>query len=182
MSKVDLAKYDNSWYDHGSLIRRLLWLIIGRLFINTYFPIPAKFKVNVLRLFGAKLGSNIMIKPKVNIKYPWLLEIGDNTWIGEQVWIDNLDYVKIGANVCLSQGVMLLTGNHDYKSSTFDLMVGNITLGDGVWIGAKSLVAPGAICQENAVLGAASLLSKNVPANEIWSGNPAIFIRKRIIK
>lgn len=182
MSKVDLAKYDNSWYNHGPLSRRLLWLIFGRIFINTYLPIPAKLKVSILRLFGAKFGKNIMIKPKVNIKYPWLLEVGDNTWIGEQVWIDNLDYVKIGTNVCLSQGVMLLTGNHDYKSQTFDLMIGKIILEDGVWIGAKSLVAPNVICYENSVLGAASILSKNLPSNEIWSGNPAIFLRNRIIR
>ncbi|AWV98404.1 WcaF family extracellular polysaccharide biosynthesis acetyltransferase [Arcticibacterium luteifluviistationis] len=182
MNKVDLSKYDNSWYNHGPLYRRLLWLLFGRIFINTYFPIPTKFKIIVLRVFGAKMGENIMIKPKVNIKYPWLLEVGDNTWIGEQVWIDNLDFVKVGTNVCLSQGVMLLTGNHDYKSRKFDLMVGKITLEDGVWIGAKSLVAPGVICHEHSVLGAASLLSKSLPSNEIWSGNPAIFLRNRIIE
>lgn len=182
MSKVDLSKYNNSWYNHGPILRRLLWLVLGRVFINTYFPIPAKFKVFVLRAFGAKMGRGIMIKPKVNIKYPWLLEVGDNTWIGEKVWIDNLDLVSIGCNVCLSQGVMLLTGNHDYKSPTFDLMIGKITLEDCVWIGAKSLVTPGVICYENSVLGAASVLNKNLPHNQIWSGNPAVYLRNRIIK
>ena len=120
-----------------------------------------------------------MIKPKVNIKYPWKLSIGKNTWIGESVWIDNLDHVNIGANVCISQGAMLLTGNHDFRKDTFDLIVKPIVLEDGVWIGAKSIVCPGVICFSHSILAVGSVSSKNLAAYTVYRGNPAVAIAKR---
>jgi putative colanic acid biosynthesis acetyltransferase WcaF len=182
MTKIDLSKYDNSWYNHGSLIRRILWIFIGRVFVNTYLPLPTSIRIAALRLFGSKIGKGVMIKPKVNVKYPWLLEIGDFAWIGEKVWIDNLDLVKIGSHCCISQGVLLLTGNHDFKSQKFDLIVDKINIGDGVWIGAKSIVTQGVNCGSHSVLGAGSLLTKSISENEIWAGNPAEFKKLREIK
>jgi putative colanic acid biosynthesis acetyltransferase WcaF len=181
MTKVNLSKYNNSWYKPGPLICRILWLIFGRVFVNTYLPLPIFLKVLILRMFGAKIGNSVVIKPKVNIKYPWFLEIGDFAWIGEQVWIDNLATVKIGAHSCLSQGALLLSGNHDYKKKTFDLIIDKIIIEEGVWIGAKSIVNQGVICGQNSVLGAGSILSQNLPKMEIWSGNPAKFVRLRKI-
>ncbi len=134
----------------------------------------------ILRFFGAKIGKNVMIKPKVNIKYPWFLEIGNNVWIGEMVWIDNYVQVVIKDNACLSQGAMLLTGNHDYKKSTFDLMTGEITISNGVWIGSKSIVCGGVICHSHSVLAVGSVTSKDLLSYSIYQGNPAVKIRDRI--
>ena len=105
--------------------------------------------------------------------------VGDNSWIGEDVWIDNLGEVSIGANCCLSQGAMLLCGNHDYKRSTFDLMVGDIALEDGVWIGAKSVVCPGVICKSHSVLAVGSVASNQLEAYTIYRGNPAVKVKER---
>src|SRR5476651_2287949 len=102
------------------------------------FPWPMAFKAFLLRLFGATVGKGLIIKTKIRIKNPWRLIVGDNCWIGESVWIDNLDDVIIGANVCLSQGAMLLTGNHDYTISSFPYRLGKIRIEDGVWIGAQA--------------------------------------------
>ncbi|TDB64497.1 WcaF family extracellular polysaccharide biosynthesis acetyltransferase [Arundinibacter roseus] len=178
-TRTDLSKYDNSWYKPGGLVKRLAWYLVGRLTVNTYLPFPVSVKVLVLRVFGAKIGKSVMIKPKVNIKYPWFLTIGENAWIGENVWIDNLTYVTIGANSCLSQGALLLTGNHNYKTSTFDLRVDPIVLEDGVWIGAKAVVCPGVHCGSHAMLTVNSVATKNLSAYGIYSGNPAQFSRKR---
>ena len=123
-----------------------------------------------------------MIKPQVLIKYPWFLEVGDYVWIGEMVWIDNLVKVSIGNNVCISQGAMLLTGNHDYTKSTFDLMVGEIHLEEGVWIGAKSVVCPGVRAKSHAVLAVNSVATKSMAAYTVFQGNPAQEVRKRVIK
>ena len=123
-----------------------------------------------------------MIKPAVNIKYPWLLTIGDNVWIGENVWIDNLVQVNIGSNVCISQGAMLLTGNHNYKKKAFDLMLGNITLEDGTWIGAQSIVCPGVTCHTHSILSVKSVATKNLEPYQIYSGNPSKIIRERVIE
>lgn len=126
-----------------------------------------------------KIGQGVMIKPKVNIKYPWLVSVGDYTWIGEEVWIDSLTEVRIASNVCISQGAMLLTGNHDYKSPTFDLRIGKIILEEGVWIGAKAVVCPGVTCRSHAVLAVNSVATKDLSDYGVYQGNPAQWVRNR---
>ncbi len=127
------------------------------------------------------MGKGIVLRHNVNIKSPWFLIVGDYTWIGEGVWIDNLVPVKIGSHVCLSQGAMLQTGNHDFSKSTFDLITGEIVLEDGVWIGAKALVCPNVIAAEHAVLTAGSVATKNMEAYFVYQGNPAVKVKKREI-
>ena len=180
MIKTDLSTYDNSWYSpKAGWIKRILWYFTNQLVFNHgLFPVSS-VKISLLRLFGAKVGIGVHIKPSVNIKYPWLLKIGNNTWIGEHVWLDNLTAVEIGNNVCLSQGAMLLTGNHNYKQSTFDLMVGEIVLEDGVWIGAKSVVCPGIRCFSHSILSVNSVATKNLDPYGIYQGNPAVKIKTR---
>lgn len=163
------------------MVKRLLWYFVNVLFfINPLNP-SSKIKVVLLRAFGAKIGKGVRINPSVNIKYPWQLAVGDFSWIGEKVWIDNLVKVTIGSHCCISQGALLLTGNHNYKSARFDLMVGEIVLEDGVWIGAKALVGPGVICKSHAVLSIASATSINLEPYTIYRGNPALPTKKRSI-
>lgn len=182
MKTVENAEFNNSWYTIGrNGLIVVLWYFVNLLLIkNRYLPLY-KLKVVVLRLFGAKIGSNVIIKPGVNIKYPWKLAIGNHSWIGEGVWIDNLDEIVIGNNVCISQGAMLLTGNHNYTKTTFDLILGEITLEDGVWIGAKSVVCPNVRCKSHSVLAVGSVASKDLEPYNIYRGTPAKLVRKRII-
>jgi putative colanic acid biosynthesis acetyltransferase WcaF len=171
--KVDLATYNNTWYKTGNKIKVILWYFVNQLFFaNGFFPFYA-FKVFLLKLFGATVGNNILIKPCVNIKYPWLLEIGNNVWIGEQVWIDNLAKVTIGNNVCISQGALLLCGNHNYKKTTFDLIIGEIILEDGVWICAKAIITQNVVCKSHSVVGTGAVLSSNTEEYGVYVGNPA---------
>ncbi len=135
----------------------------------------------LLRLFGAKIGAQVVIKPKVNIKYPWLLEIGDHAWIGEKVWIDNLVQVSIGSHACISQGALLLTGNHNYKKSSFDLITGQIFIDDGAWVGAKAVICPGVRVSSHSIVTVGSVLTKSSSAYGIYQGNPAIKIKERQI-
>ena len=178
--KTRLDLYNNSWYrPGGSPLSRGLWYFVNHLiFNNGLFPFSG-FKCTILRLFGARVGSGVVIKPSVNIKYPWRLEIGNHVWIGEGVWIDNLGQVKIGDHVCLSQGCLLLCGNHNYRKETFDLMVGDITLEEGVWIGARALLGPGVHAGTHSVLEAGSVSGKNLEAFTIYRGNPAAIVKKR---
>lgn len=181
MNRVDLAQYDNRGYKSASKIQLILWYFTNMLFFKTLFPFPSGFKSMLLRLFAAQIGVGIVIKPDVHIKYPWFLTIGDYCWIGEGVWIDNLANVTIGSNVCLSQGSYFLTGSHDYKKSTFDLIVKPIVLEDGVWIGAKSIVCPGVTCYSHSVLAVGSIAISDLESYGIYQGNPAVFKRKREI-
>lgn len=179
---VALNNYDNSWYNPGPKLKIFLWIITNVLFFNNGFAIFNKLKCFILRLYGAKVGRGVVIKPYVNIKYPWFLEIGDFVWIGEKVWIDNLTRITINNNVCISQGALLLTGNHDYKSLTFNLTTGKIILEDGVWIGANSTVCPGVTCKTHSVLTVGSVANKNLESYSIYQGNPAIKIKSRNLK
>lgn len=180
LGKTRLDTFNNHWYKPGkSILVRGLWFFINAIcFIN---PLVAGsgWRASLLRLFGAKIGKQVVIKPGVNIKYPWLLSIGDHCWIGERVWIDNLAKVTIEDHVCLSQGAFLLTGNHNYKKASFDLMIGEIYLEEGVWIGAKSIVCPGIKCRSHAVLAVNSVAASDLEAYTIYQGNPAQPIRKR---
>ncbi|MBJ6119808.1 colanic acid biosynthesis acetyltransferase WcaF [Pontibacter sp. BT310] len=179
---VNLSAYNNNWYKPGAgVVKRTVWYFVnGLFFINPLNPLSS-LKVLLLRLFGATIGKGVVIKPMVNIKYPWLLNIGNHVWIGEKVWIDNLAQVTIEDNVTLSQGAMLLTGSHNYKKTTFDLIIGSITLEEGVWIGAKAIVCPGIICHTHSILTAGSVATQNLAAYTISQGNPATSKRERII-
>lgn len=181
--KTDLSKYNNNWYKPGrsKLVIALWYLCIPTIFNNPFLPFPS-IKVVILRIFGASIGNGCVIKPFVHIKYPWRLSIGNQVWIGENVWIDNLADVKIENNCCISQGAMLLTGNHDYTKKTFDLKIGEIILKEGVWIGAKALVCPGIIAEEHSVLTVGSVATENLNSYTIYQGNPAKAKKRRLIK
>jgi putative colanic acid biosynthesis acetyltransferase WcaF len=178
---TDLSRFDNSDFNPGNPLKRGIWYLVNVMFfLNPFFPFSG-FKRGLLRMFGAKVGKGVVIKPRVNIKYPWYLEIGDYSWIGEQVWIDNLASVKIGKHCCLSQGSMMLCGNHNYKKSTFDLITGKIYLEDGVWIGAHSVVCPSVTCSTHSVLAVNSVATSNLDPNGIYQGNPAVKVKERVI-
>lgn len=180
-TQTNLSAYNNSWYKPGSYPKLMSWYLLNRLFIHTHIPYPSAFKVALLRMFGAEIGQGVVIKPKVNIKYPWFLRIGDHVWVGEEVWIDNLTLVTIESNACLSQGAMLLTGNHNYRKSTFDLIVKPITLGSGSWVGAKATVCPGVQVGSHAVLTVGSVATAHLEAYGIYQGNPAKYVKTRTI-
>ena len=183
--EVSNAAYNNDWYKKeikASRLKQAIWYFINVAFLINPLNPSSGLKKALLRLFGAKIGAGVVCKPGMNIKYPWKLEIGDHTWIGERVWIDNLAPVEIGKNVCISQGAMLLTGNHDYASSTFDLTVKKIVLEDGVWIGAHALICPGVICHSHSVLSVKSVATRSLEPYKIYQGNPAVFVKDRVIE
>lgn len=180
-NQTNHSQFDNSWYKPGkNFAIRSLWYCFNSLLLKSGLP-GTGWRIGLLRLFGAHIGHSVVMKPHVNIKYPWRLKIGNYTWIGEYVWIDNLGNVSIGSHCCLSQGSMLLCGNHHYGKSSFDLMVGDIAIEDGAWIGAKAIVCPGAMCKTHSVLTTGSVGSGELEAYGIYTGNPAQKIRERVI-
>ena len=128
-----------------SLAWRAAWYLVNATFFQSSVPslIPHRTKAALLRLFGATVGCGLVLKPRVSIKYPWFLEIGDHVWIGEGVWIDNHTDVRIGSNVCISQGACLFTGNHDWNDPSFGFFCKPIVVGDGAWITAFQRLPPG---------------------------------------
>lgn len=181
---VQLAQYSpgDSYSPGASLVKQLLWYYLGSPLVTSYWLPASDVKVWLLRQFGAHVGSGVRIKPGVRIKFPWRLSVADDCWIGEGAWIDNLAPVTIGSNVCLSQGVYLCTGNHDWSKSTFDLRLGSITVESNVWIGAQAVVGPGATIREGAVLTLNSVASQSLEPWRIYAGNPCRPVKERLIK
>lgn len=182
MKQVNNASFKPTLVVGAGILKQVLWYYCNVLFLKSSLLPGSAWKAGLLRLFGAKIGCGVVIKPSVNIKYPWKLTVGDYCWIGEQVWIDNLDQVTLGSSVTLSQGAFLLTGNHNYRKSSFDLITAPINIESGAWIGAKSLVGPGVIVSSHAVLSVESVATKNLEAWGIYRGNPAIKVGERVIE
>ena len=156
-------------------------MLVSTVFFRHSLCAGSGYKRFLLRLFGARIGKGVVIKPSVQIKYPWKLEIGDHSWIGEHCWIDNLAQVRIGAHCCLSQRSMLLCGNHDYSKTTFDLITGDITLESGAWLGAGAMLGPGVTMGSHSVLAAMSMASSDLSPYTVYRGNPAVEVRERRI-
>lgn len=183
MQKTDLSTFRNPHFDRGApRWKELLWMLLSALCFRHSLSVWNGGKVWLLRSFGAQVGTGVLIKPSVHIKFPWKLRIGDHVWIGEKVWIDNLAIVCIGDHCCLSQGAMLLCGNHDYSKPSFDLIAQPITLEEGVWIGARSTVCPGVTCRSHAVLAVQSVATAELQSYTIYQGNPARPKKERAIK
>lgn len=179
---IDLSKFNNSWYSPGkSVVTRIAWYVTNAVFFDSWLLPWSRAKRALLRRFGACVGKGVVIKPRVSIKYPWLLRVGDFTWLGEGVWIDNLAEVRIGSNVCISQEALLLTGNHDFKDPNFGLMIGTIVIEDGAWVGARSTLCPGVTVGREAMVVAGSVLTTDAEPGWIYRGNPASRVRERVI-
>lgn len=150
MMRLDL--FTNPDFDRGApRWKEMLWLALQGLLFSSWLP-GSGWRRHLLRAFGAQIGNGVVIKPRVRVKFPWRLKIGDYSWLGEAVWIDNLAAVTIGSHSCLSQGAYLCTGSHDWSDPQFALLVRPITIGYGCWVSARATLAPGAMMEDGAVL------------------------------
>jgi putative colanic acid biosynthesis acetyltransferase WcaF len=160
---VRLDQFENSAFNRG----RARW--VEAIWVLAFSPLVASFlpgsawRKACLRAFGARIGTGVVIKPRVNVKFPWRLEIGDHSWIGEGAWIENLAPVVIGSHVCVSQGAYLCTGSHDWSRVTFDLVTKPIRIDDSAWICAKAVIAPGVTVGKGAVVGLGAVATADVP-------------------
>jgi len=174
--------FDTGDYKVGAgRLKQFLWYYTNVVFFKSGTIPVSSILVALLRLFGAKIGKDVRIKPGIHIKYPWKLEIGDYSWLAD-CYIENLDQVIIAENCCISQEAVLITGNHNYSHSGFDLMVAPITLEEGAWVGAAAKVGPGVTLHSHAVLTMGSVATSNLLPYSIYQGNPAVKIKERILK
>ena len=180
--KVDLSKFSTGDFDRGAgFLKEGLWILASQ-FLFRLCPLKwSGLKCAVLRAFGAKVGRGVVIKPRVTITFPWKLTVGDHVWLGEECWLLNLAPIVIESYVCISQRSFLCTGNHNYKSPAFDLIVKPIHVEAGAWIGAGAFVSPGVTVGNHAVLAAGSIATKNLEPFGIYQGNPAILVKQREI-
>ncbi len=138
------------------------------------------FRRFLLRLFGAKLASRVYIYPSVRIEYPWKLIMEDYTSVGREAWIYNLETVEVKKFATISQRAHLCGGTHDYRLKNFPLVRKPIVIGENCWIAAEVFIVPGVTIGKNAVIGARSVVTKDMPADMICAGNPCKPIKKRL--
>ena len=141
---------------------RLLWMLMSRCLTMQWWC-PNRLRVLVLRGFGARIGTGTLIKHDVKIDWPWKLEIGNDTWIGESTWIINAEPVIIGSNTCISQAALLCSGGHDRFSPTFEFDNAPIVIGDSVWIATRATILRGVRIGDGATVGATALVTRDVP-------------------
>ena len=162
-----LAGFTGAGYDKGRGVAwQVAWLVIAGVITQRVWC-PNKLRIAMLRRFGADIGTNVLIRHGVRIHWPWKLTVGDNSWIGVDAWLLNLEPISIGADVCISQGVLLCTGSHDRRSPTFEFDNGPITIGDSTWIAARATVLRGVTIGQDVVVGATVLVSRDILDGEV---------------
>ena len=176
---LDRYRTPSDWHPGAPLPVQSLWFCIGSPLLALRWLPGSAWRVLLLRAFGAKVGSGCRIKPGLRVKFPWRLKVGRSCWLAEDAWIDNLALVQIGDRVCLSQGTYLCTGNHDFRSTEFELRLGPITIGSDAWIAARAVLAPGCRIGPGAVVALGAVVSGTVPSGVIVRGNPAAVVGER---
>ena len=157
---------------------QLWWIVQATLFHwSPQFLYP--WRNFLLRLFGARIGRGVMIRPTVEITYPWKLTIGDYSWIGDYATLYTLGEIRIGDNAVVSQHCYLATAYHDYTQPTFDMVGSFVIVEPEAWLATRVFVAPGVTVGRGAVVGACSVVLKDVPAMMVSAGNPAKPIKPR---
>ncbi|MBE7381785.1 MAG: colanic acid biosynthesis acetyltransferase WcaF [Leptolyngbya sp. SIO1E4] len=182
-SLVDLRQYDQSWYDPGrpKWVVMVWWLIQAIAFPLTLHAHHAPRRA-LLRLFGARIGKRVVIRPSARFYYPWRVEIGDYSWIGSGVEFYSVDQIRIGNHCVVSQNSYLCTGSHDPTDAAFGLITAPITLENGVWVATDCFVGPGVTIGANSIVGARSSVFSNLPSQQVCLGTPCRPQKPRQIK
>lgn len=158
-----------------------IWYIVN----STLFAFSPQFmniwRIILLRIFGAKIGKGVIVRSSVVVTYPWKLVIEDNSWIGENVTLYNLDNIHIGKNVVVSQQSYLCTGSHSYEKFDFPLITKPILINDEVWIAADVFIFLGVEIGKGCVVGSRSSVYNNLPEMAVCIGNPAKKVKNREI-
>jgi putative colanic acid biosynthesis acetyltransferase WcaF len=139
-----------------------IWFIIQHsVFIN--FLCPSLLRSLTLRFFGASIGQDVIIRRGVRVHFPWNLVIGDNCWIGEEVWFINHEKVTIGSDVCISQRSIICSGGHDYRSASLEYAHKPVVIKAGAWVCLDAKVLPGVTIGECSVVSAGEIARKSLP-------------------
>lgn len=163
----------------SAVVVQLWWIIQATLFgMSPHFMFG--WRRFLLRIFGAKIGDGVLVRPSARITYPWKISIGHRSWIGDNVVLYSLDQIAIGNDVVISQRAYLCTGNHNYSTPTFALITKSVAIEDEAWIATDVFVAPGVTIGRGAVIAARSTVVSDIASGAICKGNPAVKVRDRI--
>ncbi|HSY16193.1 MAG TPA: hypothetical protein VK816_09415 [Jatrophihabitantaceae bacterium] len=176
---INLSKAGNGDFRMGrSKLWIGLWILAEYALVSNPLQLSSAVRVRTLRAFGARIGAGVIMRPRLRVKFPWRLTIGDRCWIGEGVWIHNQGQLTIGADTVISQESFLTTGSHEPRR-TMDLVVAPVTIGSGVWITSRCMVLSGVEIGDNTVVLPGGVVNRSLGAQGIYGGVPATFIGPR---
>ncbi len=160
-------------------VRRVLWSMVEATAFRWSFHTWSGWRAMLLRLFGARIGRQCLIRRTVKIYYPWLLEMGDLVIVGDSANIYCLGKITLSDRCMVSQEAYLCAGTHDYTRLDLPLIRVPIHIGSDAWICARAFIGPGVTVGEGAVVGACAVVMKDVAAWMIVAGNPAVAVKSR---
>jgi putative colanic acid biosynthesis acetyltransferase WcaF len=178
-ARPDAAARHISPYSRREKVARLLWAIVQGTLYRYSFTTWYRFRVSLLRLFGAKVHATCRFRRLTRFECPWNLTAGANTCTGDHTILYCLGPVTLGERVTISQHAHICAGSHDFTRADLPLLRPPITIGDDVWIAADAFVGPNVTIGERALLGARACAFKDLPGDTIYGGNPAKPIRPR---
>lgn len=155
-----------------------IWAVFELVFVTNPWQISSRLRIAILRTFGATIGAGVIFRPRTRVKFPWKLTVGENSWIGEGVWIHNQDFVSIGRNVVVSQESFLTTGSHAHRTN-MGLITRPIEIGDGAWITSRCIVLGGTVLGKNCLITPGSVVSGTLGPGLKYGSPPPTVLGKR---
>ena len=172
------SQFESPWSNNERVLR-VLWEFCW-FFFCSWTPKPANaWRLFWLSLFGAKIDGKPFVHQRARIAIPWNLILHDRACLGDRANAYSLGEIEIGARATVAQEVYLSTGSHEFSQSGLPLVTGKITIGEDAFVGARAFVMPGITIGCRSVVGACSVVTKDVPENCFAAGNPCRVLRPR---
>jgi len=183
-TKFKLYKQKSAYHSPWSLSQRIalfLWNFCWAFFCS-WTPKPFNiWRLFWLRLFGCKIYGKPFVHQKARIKIPWNLILRHRSCLGERANAYSLGIIEIKERAVIAQEAYLCTGTHDFSKPNIQLVTAKIIVGKGAFIGARVFIMPGVTIGDRTIIGACSLVTKDMPAGMICAGNPCKLLKKRIM-
>lgn len=177
-----LDRFDKSTFDRGRPYwYEALWRLTSLLLFENGFPFSSALKARALRVFGAEVGTNLYIRQRVYIHFPWKLHLGDHVWIGEDCHLLNLEALRIMSHTAVGHGAFLAAAGHDTRSVSLRYRNAPIVVEEGCWLMSRCFVGPGVTVGRGSIVKVGAVVDKDVPAQTVVAGNPAVVVHERIV-
>lgn len=181
MQELDIKNYRNRHSLKSKVARlawNITWLALAR-WTPEHFGVFNRWRILLLRLFGAKIGKGCVVKASCEVWQPWKLSIGDYVALSEHVICYTVDRISIGDQTTVSRDAFLCCAGHDVTSPIMELTYAPITVGANAWIATQAIVMPGRNVGEGAVVAAGAVVVEDVQPWTIVVGNPAKVVKRR---
>jgi putative colanic acid biosynthesis acetyltransferase WcaF len=155
-----------------------LWGLVELALVSNPWQISSRIRRAALVAFGARIGDGVLLRPRLRVRFPWKLTIGDRSWIGEDVWLHNQDRLAIGSDVVVSQGTFITTGSHAHRRD-MALITRPVVIEDGAWVTARCIVLGGSRIRTSALVSPGTVVSGEVPEATVFGQPSGTVVRPR---